>query len=615
MKKVFGIGADNLIHMQAGCIAERVQSTKRKGLRRVFREADQTESGRATEGGGTPRHVAEAIVQRSCNALDNKLALIWKDLAWGEPAVAFYGETNAGKSTLIEALRLAFCSGDDRVGRSIGDGSPDFTRVGTAHVCEHNGKRFALVDVPGIEGDEAQVLTEIETAVRRAHVVYYVTADARAPQGGDRGREGTLEKIKRQLRPQAKVWAIYNKKVQNPRQFGTTLLTGDEAGSLAEGPQSLDAKMHEALGDQYQGHIAVSALPAFFALSERKPLDERLERRRSKFLPPAAPFSTAELLQHTNLWAVHAQILRSIPTHAEIVSANLRKLAQPVTEASNDLQRQAATEFGEPATIFANQLADLHPKLAAIADDGSKGIRRLVDEVTNGYVRRVRRTMLGSIERGLKDDDALRRELEAVIETERRGLPDMMKTRVSKNALRVQESTDEALYLVRKHLAEQRAFESASFAAAFTHAADANTRSGIELGNLAASVASLGLVATVTGPFAVAILAVTAIVGITRSVWNRFSTGFRRGEQKQALNRNLDALKSTLRSDVTAHLNTINYQLRAHVLGQIEPLAGAEAGLRQADSIVRDAAERMRRLAADGDGLRALAGRLGNPHR
>lgn len=576
----------------------------------MFREADQAASGRARYGDEGPRNAAEAIVQRTCIALDDKLALIWKDLEWGKPTVAFYGETNAGKSTLIEALRLSFDSGDDSIGTSIGDGSPDFTRTVAAHACEYDGKQFALVDVPGIEGDEALVLAEIETAVGRAHAVYYVTPDARPPQSGDHGREGTLEKIKRQLRPQVKVWTIYNKKVQDPRQFGITLLTEDEVRSLGDGSQSLDAKMREALGDQYQGHIAVSAQPAFFALSEKKPLDGRLERRRRKFLPPASPFSTIELLQHSNLPSVHAQILGSIPTAAEIVSANLRKLAHPVTEASKGLERQAATEFSEPAAILACQLADLRPKLAAIADDGSKGIRRLVDEVTNGYVRRVRKTMLEAIDRGLKDDDALRIKLEAVIETEKRCLPDVMKNQVGRNALRVQESTDEALHLVRMHLAEQRAFESASFTAAFSCATEVNTKSGIEWANLVASAASLGLVATVTGPFAVAIVAVTAVVSITRSVWNRFRTGFRQDEQKQALNRNMDALKSTLRSDVAAHLNTIDDQLRVHVLRQIEPLAGVEAGLRQADHIMRDAAEHMRRLAADGDALYAHAGRL-----
>lgn len=549
-----------------------------------------------------PLTVAETIVQQGRNALDVELATISAGLDWGDPAVAFYGETNAGKSTLIEALRLLFRSPGKTIGRSIGDGRPDFTREGAAYLCEHDGVRFNLLDVPGIEGDEAQVSAEIVRAVRRAHTVFYVTPDARPPQGGDGGREGTLEKIRRQLRPQAKVWAIYNKKVQNPGQFCSELLTEDEAHSLADGPHSLDAKMHDALGENYRGHIAVTALPGFLALAAEMPLGEPLNRKRTKFL---REISKDKLLTISNLPAAGRLLIEGMPTAEEVVGHNLRKLVEPVAEAADLLEQRAAVEFAGPAAALTGQLTRLRPTLEEIVDDGSKGISRLVDELANGYVRRARETMLKAIDRGLKDDAAMKRELDTVIGAEKDLLPEVVKTRVSDTVERTRKSSDEALSLFRQHLQNVRAFDSPTFSASFSHATEVNTRSGIEWAGVVMSVIGLAIGGPIAGPIA----AITAAIGIASSVWRWFSSSHRQREQKQSLNRNLDALKPHLHADVAAQLKQIDTDLRAYVLGLMEPLRSVEHGLQEADRYVRDAAAGLRHLAANNDELRSHAER------
>jgi hypothetical protein len=82
-------------------------------------------------------------------------------------------------------------------GAIIGDGSSDFTRQTKRYNMELDGHKFALLDVPGIEGkEEGLVLKEIEDAVQTAHAVFYVTNQPAPPQTGDDQRQGTLEKIK-----------------------------------------------------------------------------------------------------------------------------------------------------------------------------------------------------------------------------------------------------------------------------------------------------------------------------------------------------------------------------------------------------------------------------------
>lgn len=557
-----------------------------------------------------PLDASHGIVRQVRDALDVELAEIWADLDWGDPAVAFYGETNAGKSTLIEGLRLLFRSTGHAVGSSIGDGTPDFTRAGMSHACEHDGVCFKLIDVPGIEGDEAIVIAEIEQAVRRAHAVLYVTADARPPQGGDGGSKGTLEKIEQQLRPQAEVWAIYNKKMQNPRQFGDALLTEDEARSLAEGAHSLDAKMRDVLKDRYRGHLAVSALPGFLALAAGAELGERLGRQQQKFLQ-AMPADV--LLEASGLMAVGQQVVQGLPTREEVVSRNVRKLSQPVAEAASELPQRAEAEFATPAALLGSQLEKLRPVLDEIVSDGSRGINRLVDELTNGYISRVRKTMLDTIERGLKDDAAMKRELDAVIEAERERLPEVVRTRVSDTVERTRRSTDEQLYLFRKHLQDVRAFDSPIFAASFSHAAEVNTRSGIEWGGVISSAIGLGLASLATGGAALIFAGLSTLVSIAFSIRKWFDPKHKQGQQKRALNSNLDTLKPNLRADVAVQLQNIENSLTAHVQSLMEPLRLVEHGLLDADRFMREAAADLRQLAASGEELRAYAARLAQP--
>ncbi|GAA7765712.1 hypothetical protein JP0170_10120 [Helicobacter pylori] len=233
---------------------------------------------------------------------------------WEKFTIAFYGETGAGKSTLIECLRLFFKEpgkmyqqerfkrlyanmknsnyvknyrGSERAelkelqdGAIIGDGRSDFTLKTESYTLKHNNQSFVLLDVPGIEGDEKKVKQQISNATRKAHAIFYVTKTPAPPQKGEEGKEGTIEKIQKQLDSQTEVYTLFNKPINNPRALKDGLIDENEKESL----KILNEKMKAILGKHYEGHQIVSAQAAFYGLSSALLPETDFYKNKQKFL-------------------------------------------------------------------------------------------------------------------------------------------------------------------------------------------------------------------------------------------------------------------------------------------------------------------------------------------
>lgn len=245
---------------------------------------------------------------------------------WDKLVIAFFGETNAGKSTIIETFRILFDKterekdihasffrrlknayhdlpreGHSRTyeifleciklldirkwfrkqnyavdGTIVGDGRHDFTKVYKEYEMTISGRPFILIDVPGIEGNEEDYKEEIKTALGKSHCVFYV-------QGHNKTTDNaTAEKIKKYLRNWVKVYTIYNVRGSADAydtQEERTSLVNDNVRKVA---QEIENTFSGILGDNYGGNTITQGLLALSSQADFSPKREDLIRKQKK---------------------------------------------------------------------------------------------------------------------------------------------------------------------------------------------------------------------------------------------------------------------------------------------------------------------------------------------
>ncbi len=97
---------------------------------------------------------------------------------------------------------------------------------------------------------------------------------------GEEGKEGTIEKIQKQLDSQIEVYTLYNKPINSPRALKDGLIDENEKESL----KILNKKMKAILGKHYKGYQIVSAQAAFYGLSSALLPESDFYKNKQKFL-------------------------------------------------------------------------------------------------------------------------------------------------------------------------------------------------------------------------------------------------------------------------------------------------------------------------------------------
>ena len=263
--------------------------------------------------------------------------------------------------TILEKLQLEKNELEEKL-ISLSDGkivsaSLDFTKKTERYNFTIGKKRLALLDLPGIEGKERDVLEEIERATKKAHVVFYISKNPRTPQKGDSKNKGTIEKIRDHLSGQTEIYFVYNKPAKNSVALTIPLTTEDEETGLAEA----DSNMKSVFGENYVGHLSISAYLPF--VINGCFYEGSFKRSKEKF---SATYSRNEILELSGINNFIKIISNELTSGYDkrIINSNLNKISVSISDTKivvkelQDELKQLIAKINEDLVSTKKQLFD-----------------------------------------------------------------------------------------------------------------------------------------------------------------------------------------------------------------------------------------------------------------
>lgn len=434
-------------------------------------------------------------------------------------------------------------------GAIIGDGRSDFTRETQEYAFNFAGQTFKILDVPGIEGDEAKVTDQIGRAVKCAHAVFYVTAKAGPPQTGEAGRQGTLEKIKTHLGAQTEVWSVFNKRITNPIALQKTDLLSDD---LQTSIDELDEKMRSQLGDHYQKTYTVSALPAFLAVADSLSPRSTNAVIREKFL---RSFGSSELLERTGLAQFFIHLTENlIKDHkGRIRRSNLNKISVVITDVCSTIKKQSREEFSPLAIELDKEAENSGQQLQVSVDALKSHLETRGDQAVESFKSSVLNNLYDQISRNMTNEE-FKNSLRETMTTEQKKLQLTLQDQVDKE---VRHFNTQVKSIVERYKKHAEALLAGYEALRRTRATENLTLiisidSGIKVTNLIAAIATTvavaaAMIATPPGWVVMAVSALTALVSIAKSFGGFFDVEYKKGQQRRSAEANLDSVCEQIR--------------------------------------------------------------------
>ncbi|MFP6214668.1 hypothetical protein ACLGE9_03020 [Helicobacter pylori] len=248
----------------------------------------------------------------------------------------------------------------------------DFTTETKSYTLKHNNKTFTLLDVLGIEGDEKKLFSKFLTLYKKPMPIFYVTKKPTSPQKGEEKKEGTIEKIQKQLDSQTEVWTIFNKPINNPRAFKDGLIDGSEKESL----KILNKEMKNILGKHYMGHQIVSAQMAFYGLSSALLPESDFYKNKQKFLDF---FKTEELLLYKCRFQQLVEFITETlieNSRAKIIESNCNKALKTIEK----LQEAIKTTIDRQINPTIREIKNHHQE---VCDNLDRSKEKYISNLTN----------------------------------------------------------------------------------------------------------------------------------------------------------------------------------------------------------------------------------------
>lgn len=433
--------------------------------------------------------------------------------------------------------------------------SSDFTKTMQVYPFNANNISFNILDLPGIEGKEDIVIDEIEKAIEKAHVIFYVSRKPHAPQNGGTEHIGTIDKIKTQLSKQSEVYFIYNKGIKNPRAIKDTLITKDEKSSLIE----VDKYMVEALGNNYERHIAVSAYPAYIAICND--YNESAQRSKNSFLQKFSPY---ELLEKSNILSFSEWIKWDLIKEHEkkIIRSNFKKIRSSVTNTSkkmkallsgfDSLEKKAKTDYE-------NTCAQLNENKELL----KKNITEEIESEIQKFINDTRKRAYKCVDDGISNKE-LTNQFKKCLSDNQNHLEASIQKKIEILCLEYQNEVSSILERYERYLSDLGSEFSSKSSINLTSSIKINAKSKGSIFGVLGSIAGIviGILTMPEGGIVLVILGIIGeIISLGKEIYGFFDKEYKRGQQKKSIDENLDSIEKKLNDALLANTKDINDEI------------------------------------------------------
>lgn len=421
------------------------------------------------------------------------------------------------------------------------------------------------------------MIDQISNATQKAHAIFYVTKKPTSPQKGEEAKEGTIEKIQKQLDSQTEIYTLYNKPINNPRAFKDKLINESEKESL----KILNKEMKNILGEHYKGYKAVSVQVAFYGLSQALIPETDFYEKKQKFLKdfkaeellyqshfkPLAEFITETLLENSRKKIIESncnKALKMVEQLQKAIEITIEKRIDPMIKEAQEHQQEARYNLDRSTEKFILNLTN-----SAFYE---------IDQ----FKSNLREKMYAHINKNIEDEECkeiFKNELIQGIET----LHEDIKWRFRECEKRFDGEIKGAIKQLEYRIKDSLAMlERISIDRGFNLNFDFNIDNGIDGFALGASIVGLVLllITPIVGEFVLIAGVGLAFVGIGKAVWGFFDSDYKKSQQKKEVDKNLDKACEKIAEKVKSRLESRKKDIR-------EKIEKLKANLRPVDNYKR----------------------------
>lgn len=441
-------------------------------------------------------------------------------------------------------------------GNIVGDGRSDYTQKVSEYWFNVGSLQFCILDLPGIEGKEKSVQKEIDSAVEKAHVVFYVSGKATPPQKGNNESLGTIEKIGKQLKKQSEVYFVYNKRVKNPRQLSKALISVGEAESL----EVVDQVMQATLGEQYMKHVSLSAYPALVSVGDYWNLG--FEKSKMKFIEA---FGSSEIvLAYSKVTPFSEWMTSQLVDNVKdkIVMSNFRKVALSLHETRGNIK-----EVSESMNLLEKRLKrtlkDTAYQLDETGEIFNRNLLNSMNKSINSFKNTLRKKIYSDIDNEI-DKGEFRDKLKTRTEEGAKQLVERFHKKVDEINKEFEIDISEVVEKYERYVDELLESYSDSVDFNFEYNPEINIKSNVHMGGAVTSIIGdlvgvVFLAINITNPIGWVVLALSilgGIVSVGKKVRDYFDSDYRKSQQRKSADENIETVASELQEDLEKHINS-----------------------------------------------------------